>query len=225
MKQPMRVLCDFDGTISRQDSTDLVLAALADPEWRVLQADWEAGRLTAAACMRGQVAMIRGSAADLDAVLDGLELDPGFPAFAQWCAARSIPLGIVSDGVDYFIDRILTRHGLQDLPVTTNRLVGEACGWRLDHPPKTADCVSGSGVCKCLAACGSADEGETMVFVGDGRSDFCVSARADILFAKGALAAHAESHERPYLPFDTFHDVRCALDILLGERPTTSGEN
>ena len=44
----MRIICDFDGTITRQDSTDLVLEALADPAWRELQADWLAGRLSGA---------------------------------------------------------------------------------------------------------------------------------------------------------------------------------
>jgi 2,3-diketo-5-methylthio-1-phosphopentane phosphatase len=219
----MQVLCDFDGTISRQDSTDLVLAALADPEWRELQGEWEAGRISGAACMRGQVAMIRGSAADLDAVLDGADLDPGFPAFVDWCAARAIDLRIVSDGVDYFIDHILTRHGLQHLAVTTNRLVGGPGDWNLEHPRRPDDCASGAGVCKCSALNGGPEEA-TVVFVGDGRSDFCVASKADILFAKGALAAHAEAAKRAYLPFDTFRDVQRTLDVLLAGRQTTSNK-
>jgi len=109
----MRIICDFDGTITRQDSTDLVLEALAAPDWRRLQDDWLAGRLSGADCMRRQVALIGGSDAQLDAVLDRVELDPGFADFVAWCEARGLPLGIVSDGVDYFIARILARHGLQ----------------------------------------------------------------------------------------------------------------
>ena len=31
----MHVICDFDGTISRGDTTDLVLEHLADPAWRI----------------------------------------------------------------------------------------------------------------------------------------------------------------------------------------------
>jgi len=212
----MRVFCDFDGTITRQDTTDMVLEALADPDWRRLQADWEAGRITGAACMRGQVALIRGPAADLDAVLDGVELDPGFAEFVDWCETRGLPLSIVSDGVDYFIRQLLARHGLERLPVVSNRLAGEPGAWRLEHPPGAADCANGSGVCKC-AAMGDGASDDTMIFVGDGRSDFCVARRADILFAKGALAAHADEIDEAYLAFDTFHDVGRALAILLDE--------
>lgn len=219
----MRVLCDFDGTITRQDSTDFVLEALAVPPWRVLQSEWEAGRLSGAECMRGQVALIGGSAAELDAVLDRVQLDPGFVTFADWCEARGLELNIVSDGVDYFIARILARHGLERLPVTANRLAGAPGGWTLEHPPKPADCAARAGVCKCAAAPRPPTD-ETVVFVGDGRSDFCVAGRADVLFAKGVLAAHAQALPKAYLPFDTFHDVLRSLAVLVGEHPTMLGD-
>lgn len=215
----MRIICDFDGTVTRQDSTDLVLETLADPAWQGLQADWVAGRLSGAACMRAQVALIGGSAGDLDAVLDRVELDPGFAAFADWCEARGLPLSIVSDGVDRFLAHILGRHGLTRVPAVANRLAGEAGRWELQQPLKRSDCANGSGVCKCAAAALDTAEGGTVVFVGDGRSDFCIAGRADVLFAKGVLAAHYDNLQQPYLPFDTFHDVRRTLSVLVGDRP------
>jgi len=215
----MRIFCDFDGTATQGDSTDLVLEALADPRWRELQAEWERGRLSGAACMAGQVALIGGGAADLDAVLERVELDPGFAALVAWSEARGLALSLVSDGVDYFIARILERHGLQRLQVVANRLAGAPGAQRLEHPPRPADCASGAGVCKCAAVAEAAAD-ETVVFVGDGRSDFCVSARADILFAKGALAAHARAAGTPYRPFETLHDVRRALSALIAAPPT-----
>jgi len=216
----MRVICDFDGTVTRQDTTDWVLEHLADPHWQSLQDDWLAGRIDGAECMRSQIALIGGSDADLNAVLDRVELDPGFPDFVDWAEAAGIPLSITSDGVDYFIARILARHGLERLPVTTNRLSGAPGARRLDHPAKPAACVSGSGVCKCAASEGDGP----FVYVGDGRSDFCVSDRADILFAKGALAAYAAERGRPYHAFDTFHDVRHALALLADDPKAMLGE-
>jgi 2,3-diketo-5-methylthio-1-phosphopentane phosphatase len=212
----MRIYCDFDGTISRRDSTDFILEALADPDWRRLQVEWEAGRISADVCMRGQVALIGGSDAELDELLDTIELDPGFAAFAEWAEMRRFPLGIVSDGVDYFIARILSRHGLQRLPVIANHLVGSAGRRRLEHPPKPVDCASGSGVCKCQATAG-ASGASPLVFVGDGRSDYCVAARADVLFAKGALAVHIAGRGQSYHPFDTFRDVLRTLERVAGD--------
>jgi 2,3-diketo-5-methylthio-1-phosphopentane phosphatase len=212
----MRIICDFDGTITRQDGTDLVLEALAAPAWRVLQDEWVAGRLLGADCMVGQVALIGGSDADLDAALDAVELDPDFVDFVGWCEAQGFPLSIVSDGVDRFIARILARHGLEHLPVTANRLAGAPGARRLELPWRRSDCAAGSGVCKCAAAAVGQAANVPTVYIGDGRSDFCVSAGAEILFAKGALAEHAATRGRPYYPFVTFGDVRRRLASLVG---------
>lgn len=218
----MQVFCDFDGTISVVDTTDHVLTRLASPEWERLEADWVAGRIDAAACMRGQVALIGGDDAELEAVLDEIELDPGFCAFAAWCADRDLPLTIVSDGVDHFIRRILSRHGLGDLPIVSNRLAGEARARRLEQPHRREGCAAGAGVCKCATAAARSIPGETIVYIGDGRSDFCVSQRADVLFAKDTLADYAAGRGQPHHVYETFHDITAMLAPLVDARRVTA---
>ncbi|HEX3699766.1 MAG TPA: MtnX-like HAD-IB family phosphatase [Phenylobacterium sp.] len=214
----MQVFCDFDGTISVVDTTDRVLARLAAPAWEALEADWLAGRIDAAACMRGQIALIEGSDAELDAVLAEVEVDPGFPAFAAWCAAHDVPLSVVSDGVDYFIRKILARHGLAHLPVVSNRLAGRPGARRLAQPHAREGCAAGAGVCKCEAAASRTEPGQTVVYIGDGRSDFCVAQRADVLFAKAALADYARGRGRPHHLFSTFHEITATLRPLVEAR-------
>lgn len=215
----MHIFCDFDGTITLCDTTDFVLSRLAKPEWEEVEAEWTAGRITAAACMRRQVGMIQGSDAELNAVLDSVQLDPGFLDFVDWCETQDIPITIVSDGVRQFIDRILARHRLQHLPVVANQLAGKPDRRRLDQPWMREGCAAGSGVCKCaVAAQETPKDRTTMVFIGDGRSDFCVSGRADILFAKSKLAEYAASRGKAYVPFDTFDDVTVALADLAKDR-------
>jgi len=217
----MRIFCDFDGTIAKLDTTDLVLTRLADPAWEVLEARWTCGEITAAECMRGQIALIGGDDAALDDVLDSVELADGFVAFVAWCQANAVPLTVVSDGVDRFISRILDRHGLSHLPVVANHLVGNALlGRRLEQPWSRAGCAAGSGVCKCQVAARS-DEPTTgtralMVFIGDGRSDFCVSGRADLLFARDKLAAYARSRAMPHHEFSDFHTITTTLAAAHG---------
>lgn len=215
----MHVFCDFDGTITTVDTTDRVLSRLASPAWEEIEADWRAGRITAAACMKAQVALIEGDDDALDAVLDEVELAAGFTDFAAWCAAQGVPLTIVSDGVDYFIKRILRRRGAGDLPVVSNRLTGRAGARRLSQPHAREGCAAGSGVCKCEAT-GRRMSGaqRALVYVGDGRSDFCVSGRADLLFAKDELAAYAAGRGQAFHPFTTFHDVVAVLAPMVEAR-------
>ena len=41
------VICDFDGTITLKDSTDLLLKRFADPAWLDIEKEWLRGKLTA----------------------------------------------------------------------------------------------------------------------------------------------------------------------------------
>ena len=216
----MHVFCDFDGTITTVDTTDQVLSRLAAPAWEEIEADWRAGRITAAACMKAQVALIEGDDSALDSVLDGIELAEGFTDFVAWCEAHAIPLTIVSDGVDYFIRRILRRHGVSDLPVVSNRLGGRAGARRLSQPHRREGCAAGSGVCKCEATSKRLGKGvrPSLVFIGDGRSDFCVSGRAELLFAKDELAVYAVGRGQAHHPFNTFHDVVAVLAPMVEAR-------
>jgi len=217
----MQIFCDFDGTITTLDTTDHVLTRLASPAWEELEADWCAGRMDAASCMRGQIALLQGDSAALDAVLDEVGLAPGFRDFVDWCAVSAIPLTIVSDGVDYFIRRILARHDVADLPVVSNKLAGRAGARRLAQPHRRDGCAAGAGVCKCEVTRrrqGPSRGRPALVYIGDGRSDFCVSARADVLFAKDVLADYAERRGQSHHPFSTFHDVLAVLQPLARAR-------
>jgi 2-hydroxy-3-keto-5-methylthiopentenyl-1-phosphate phosphatase len=128
-----------------------------------------------------------------------------------------VPLSIVSDGVDRFIRRILTRHGLGDLPVVSNQLAGQPGARTLRQPHRRAGCAAAAGVCKCeVASVGS--QARLIVYVGDGRSDFCVSQRADILFAKDALADYAAGRGQAHHVFESFHDITATLAPLLEAR-------
>ncbi|MBU4434340.1 MAG: MtnX-like HAD-IB family phosphatase [Alphaproteobacteria bacterium] len=216
----MRIFCDFDGTIAKVDTTDLVLHRLADPAWEDLEERWTRGEITAAECMRGQIALIGGTEADLDAVLDTVELADGFCDFVAWCEANAVSLTVVSDGVDRFIDHILGRHGLSHLPVVANHMVSDAVlGRRLEQPWSRTGCAAGSGVCKCQVAVRDASPDTTddlMVFIGDGRSDFCVSGRADLLFARDKLADYARARTMPHHEFSDFHTITTTLAAAHG---------
>jgi len=208
----MQVFCDFDGTISIQDATDFILGRFADPEWRDIEEQWKRGTIGSAQCMQRQVALIRATSQQLDAALDEIEIDPSFPAFASYCRSQGIPLIVTSDGVDYFIHRILARHRLPPLPVIANQLT--ICGhngytrYQLTSCFSEVTCQSAAGMCKCRCV---GDAIGTRVYIGDGRSDFCVANKPELVFAKGTLAEFCERRSIAFLPYRQFDDVTQAL--------------
>lgn len=205
----MQVFCDFDGTISIKDTADEIFSRFASPEWENVETEWLSGLIGSAECMQRQIALIDASKQELDAALDSLEIDPAFPAFVRFCESIGAPLTIISDGVNYFIQRILQRHHLGHLPIVANRLsVTGARSYALGSPYTKAACASGAGVCKCRQI---GSRTGMRVFVGDGRSDFCAAGSADLLFAKNTLAIHCAQESIPYIAYQNFTDVQSDL--------------
>lgn len=187
-----KVMCDFDGTIVPFDVTDRLLDRFADPAWQFVEEAWKHGRISARRCMTLQVSMIRARQEELDDFLDTIDIDPSFAAFATDCRRAGAPLAVVSDGLDYVIDRILRRHRIEGLQVFANQLVADGDGtYRMEAPYAAEDCPAASGVCKCQRAGSIGGEGCRTLLVGDGRSDFCLGAAADLVFARGELLARA----------------------------------
>jgi len=219
--RPWKILCDFDGTICLPDATDALLEQLAHPDWKAIERDWRSGRIGSRECMTRQVALIDGSERDVEAVLDGIRIDPLFPAFAAQAQGLGVEIAIVSDGLDWTIHHLLRRHGLEHLPVVANRFERVSSrGWQLSSPHARTECIAGSGNCKCAwAATAQRTAGNARVLlIGDGQSDVCVSARADFVFAKDRLLAHCRSAGLPHRAIGGFADAVALLPDLVAGR-------
>lgn len=209
------ILCDFDGTVSVEDVIDSLLSEYGRPGWQALEDDWRAGRIGSRQCMKGQVELLDLNKLTLDAHLDAVRIDHGFTEFVRHAKAADVPLSIVSDGLDYAIQRILGRHGLHDLPISANHLVELGSGrWTLESPLQSPGCSSGT--CKCkFAETGERDPSHRVLLIGDGASDFCVANFVDFVFAKNRLVEHCRSAGIPYAAITCFEDAIELLPQLL----------
>jgi len=209
------ILCDFDGTIAIDDTTDTLLECFARPGWEALEDDWRDGRISSHDCMAGQVALLDMNRAELDAHLGERAIDPAFAAFVKLAHGNGLHVEVVSDGLDYSIRTILGREGLDWLPITSNRL--EPAGereWRLAFPNASAVCRVASGTCKCARAGKAQSARKRVLLIGDGASDFCVAEAADLVFAKGKLIAHCIAKNIPHAAIDGFADALNLLPLL-----------
>lgn len=210
------ILCDFDGTVTVEDTTDTLLERFGRPGWEVLEADWRAGRINSHDCMAGQVALLDMDHDEFDAHLAERALDPAFADFVDAAHGLGAPIEILSDGLDYAIHNILRRAGLDSLAVTSNRLrqVTER-EWSLEFPNASPACRVASGTCKCARAAHAQDTRKRVLLIGDGASDFCVAEAADFVFAKGKLIQHCVAKKIPHAAIEGFADALNLLPALL----------
>jgi 2-hydroxy-3-keto-5-methylthiopentenyl-1-phosphate phosphatase len=217
------IFCDFDGTVVLKDVLDTLLERFAPPAWREIDEDWKLGRIGSRECLAQQVPLLDMSRAELDRHLDRMVLDPEFTAFVQDVRAQGHRLTLVSDGLDYAIQRILSRHALTDIPILSNVL--HQCGersWRLGFSSFQEKCSAGGGHCLCglgKSASREAANGRPCLLIGAGFSDCCIAKRADFVFAKKGLMGHCALRGLPCQAIQGFADARRLLPGLAQRLP------
>jgi 2,3-diketo-5-methylthio-1-phosphopentane phosphatase len=207
---------DFDGTIAPVDTTDLLLERFAAPAWRDIEEEWKAGRMGSRECMVRQIDLVRASPAEMDGFIRTVEIDRSFRAFVDLFRRLGHAVVVVSDGLDRTIRTVLDRYDVS-VPYFANHLQWRGDDrWRLTFPHSRSDCTSLSGNCKCSFS--ENRPRELSILVGDGRSDFCLAERADLVLAKASLLDHCRSKRLPHIAFENFDDATKLLAGWLEER-------
>ncbi len=207
-KGPQTIFCDFDGTITHVDGTDAVLREFASPAWREWEALWVSGEISSQECLVRQIELIQADRETVVEFASALPIDPGFRALVSRCEQNGVPFTILSDGLDLIVNAVLDRHGLLRVPHRTTQVEWPAGGRpTLRFPYASGECASGAGTCKCAQSSTNCKSGVRRIYIGDGRSDFCVAGQMDFVFAKGTLKGWCAAKGIAHRPFESLPEV------------------
>jgi 2,3-diketo-5-methylthio-1-phosphopentane phosphatase len=226
-KKPI-IFCDFDGTITQLDVTDQILNQYAHPAWREVEQEWACGSIGSQECLERQMALVDASAEELNALIDAVPVDPGFPRFLRWLEDSGLSFYVVSDGFDYVVRRVLKRAGVNGQlrnggALFANALSVEGRRSVTSFPNRSSECKHGCATCKPVIMRRLSREHGPVVYVGDGLSDRHAMAEADLVLAKHQLLAYCREQGIACTPFETFDDVIEAIEQLLNSRRAGSG--
>jgi 2-hydroxy-3-keto-5-methylthiopentenyl-1-phosphate phosphatase len=127
-------------------------------------------------------------------------IDPAFAPFARWCAAKGMPLTVLSAGFEEIVALYVTPEEFPGVEVRANRLWPGTwhCCFRDDSP---------YGHDKAAALREAQTHGRQTVLIGDGTSD-----EAPVFARRGRpLVRHCRGRGIPCHEYESFHDV---LQIL-----------
>jgi 2-hydroxy-3-keto-5-methylthiopentenyl-1-phosphate phosphatase len=195
----LRLVVDWDGTITVQDSLVQVIHKFGDP---ALLAELEP-RVGVDLTLHEEIALeFEAITAPLEVavawVVEHVEVRPGLRELAAL-----EPL-VISAGFHELIEPVLAREGVE-LEVLANRVEALPGGWRVHFRDETA-CATCGEPCKR-----SSLAGKPYVYVGDGYSDRCAALAAERVFARDTLANYLDEVGVAYERFDDLHDVAAAL--------------
>ncbi len=203
----IKVFCDFDGTITKNDVGDLFFETFGDKTfYRWLVEKWRDYEISSKEMWEKIAEKVKVDEDEMGKLILSQEIDPYFPEFVKLCKDNGIEIFIVSDGFDFYIRKILERNGLSDVKFFSNKLWIEDGKVALDFPYPDSVCRI-CGNCKrnhMLTL--SADE-DIIIYIGDGYSDRCPAEYADIVFGKKELLKFCRERNIPVYEFETFKDV------------------
>ncbi len=220
-QKPPVLFLDFDGTISERDAVDAMLEAFASEQWLAIEADWQSGRIGSRECLSAQMALVRATREEVNALLDSIKVDRGFATLLESCASHCVPVHIVSDGFDYCIRRILANVGpriaraVANVPVWSSCLKLEGERWSVNFPYFAESCTHGCATCKPAIMEKLHRKGARSIFVGDGLSDRYAAESADLVFAKAKLETYCRAESIAHVAYDDLGKVAAYLESLL----------
>ena len=221
----IKVFCDFDGTVTKQDVIDLVLEKLADPKWLNIESRWIEGEISSRECLSMQIPLIKGDYNAVENLLKEVEIDSTFKPFSNWCLKQNIPLYIASEGLIEIINSLFARENIEVTSIWSNKLEINQNGKfaiKFPYPSKSNTCKL--GLCKCDIM-ENFSTAELRVMIGDGLSDTCWVESADLIFAKSKLADYCKLKQIPFQTFQNFNDIKRILnEILKGNLSVISQE-
>lgn len=146
------------------------------------------------------------------------QIDAYFSEFAEFCKGNSLPLAVVSDGFDLYIDAVLSNIDQNHLKVYSNKAKKINGRWQLTYPLATESCRCLVASCKRNAMLKDVPTDAFIIYIGDGYSDFCAAQYADIVFAKKSLARYCFQQKIPHHNWRSFFDVINVLRKILHKK-------
>src|SRR5208283_1863512 len=150
-------------------------------------------------------------------------IDNSFPDFVQFCRANTIDQYILSDGMDFYINRILYNYNLSNVPFFSNCLVLEpvdATGKVKFIPsfPYTDEICERCASCKRNHMMTICADDDIIVYIGEGYSDRCPARFADVVFAKDDFLQYCRKESIPCYEYTTFADIQYRMQALINDR-------
>ncbi len=202
----MIIQCDFDGTVIMSNLSVLLRERFALSGWHEIETDYLHGRLTVEQSNRQQYALIKETRKTLQEFsCQNVELRPGFLQFVEHCRATGIRFVIVSSGLDFYIEAVLSGIGVPGLELHCARTSFGEDGIVVTYLGPEGNIIEDGFKKRYLSWLRS--QGEPVIYIGDGLSDFEAASAADYVFAVDHLHRLLSTNSVPHYTFSDFNDI------------------
>ncbi len=219
-KRVLKIFVDFDGTITRQDVGEAIFNKFGDSS-RVdsIIKNLLEDKISSKQCW-DELCESAGPV-NLNELIDfinTMEIDKSFISFAEFCNDKNLEMYVLSDGFDFYIDKVFEKNRIDRIKYYSNKLIVDTEG-RLsaEYPYFDTDSPTSANCKKNHIINHSSDEDYT-IYIGDGNSDKDAAQYCDFIFAKKDLARFCSMERISFYPFNNFDDVKDKIIELVNKK-------
>jgi 2,3-diketo-5-methylthio-1-phosphopentane phosphatase len=219
------VICDFDDTTVLENVAEMLLKEFGGEGWRKYQRQNVQHRMTLKEYQERAFQTVKvGREAMKDHVKERATLRPHFKALYEHCRKNNIPLAIATMGLDFYVEALLEREGMESVESYAAETEFTDEGIRYEYPYASKDCWQ-PGNCKCAVLERYRKKGHSVIlFAGDGKTDICPADRSDIVFARRYLEEHRMEKGLPFVQLDDFSKMVRVLEKLTADSRASDSE-
>lgn len=203
------VFCDFDGTITAEETFVAVLKRFAPDLAAQLIPQMYARQLTLRQGVRQILESIPSSSyPEILEFTKRQDIRPGFQELLDWLESEKVPIVVISGGLRGMVEvvlgdllpRILAIHAIDvDTSASDLRVVSEYEG--------------GTELVNKVQVMAQYPDVEKIA-IGDSITDLNMALETPIVFARDRLAQYLDEQQKPYIPWNDFFQVRDYLKQL-----------
>jgi 2-hydroxy-3-keto-5-methylthiopentenyl-1-phosphate phosphatase len=209
------VQLDFDGTVTEEDVSFLLLDTYVGGGWRDYLKEYTEGRISVGAFNKKVFGMMKADEKTLtDFVLtsDRVKIRPGFKELIDYCGEKGYKTVIVSNGLIFYIKTILHKLGIDGLTIHAAESTFSSDGMKVRYlGPEGKEVDAGFKEAYTRMLC---QQGYQVVYVGDGKSDIYPSRLARYVCATADLLKRCRAENLKCYPFIDFFDVIKIIESL-----------
>jgi len=207
------VQCDFDGTVTQEDVSFLLLDTFADGDWRQLLAEYKEGKISVGHFNMKAFAMIKADRQTLlDFVKGKVDIRPGFGELLSYCRSRGFQFVIVSNGLGFYIETVLRDIGVENIEVFAAQTQFSPEGMQVKYIGPEGNQLHDNF--KEAYTRLFLRRGYRIIYVGNGISDVSPASQAHYIFATGELLDFCKQMNLNCNPFVDLNDVVKGLKLL-----------
>jgi 2,3-diketo-5-methylthio-1-phosphopentane phosphatase len=219
-KRDIKVFVDFDGTITVEDIGEAIFNKFGESQKvTCIIKNLLEDKISSRQCwdeLCGSVGSLDKN--ELNNFIDTLDIDPAFIPFTKFCKQYEIEMVVLSDGFDYYIDRVFNKANLAGIKYYSNKLFIDDCGkLKAEYPHHDCNFPT-SANCKRNHIINHSGDDDYTIYIGDGNSDKEAAQFCDFIFAKNDLLKFCSTNKIGFYPFKDFNDVIIKMTELINKK-------